>query len=108
MLEIESVQKGSIAAELGLEPGDKVTHMGGEVLRDCIDSLYFEAEAKLPLVVRKKDGSTLEVEVRKEEYEALGIQFVGDGLGKKPGLREQVRVLLRRPASKGHAANAVF
>lgn len=85
MLEIESVQKGSIAAELGLEPGDKVTHMGGEVLRDCIDSLYFEAEAKLPLVVRKKDGSTLEVEVRKEEYEALGIQFVGDGLGKSRG-----------------------
>ena len=84
-LEIEHVQKGSIAEKLGLEPGDFVTHMGGEVLRDFIDALYFEAEAKLPLVARKKDGSILEVEIEKEEYESLGISFVDDGLGKSRG-----------------------
>ncbi len=84
-LEIEHVQKGSIAGKLGLKAGDVVTHMGGEVLRDCIDALYFEAEAKLLLVVCKEDGSILEAEVEKEEDESLGIRFVGDGLGKSRG-----------------------
>ena len=84
-LEVERVQRGSIAAQLGIEPGDVITHMGGEVLRDCIDSMYFEAEAKLLLSVRKKDGSVFEAEIEKEEYEPLGIEFVGDGLGKSRG-----------------------
>ena len=65
-LEVERVQKGSIAAQLGIEPGDFITHMGGEVLRDCIDSMYFEAEANLLLSVRKKDGSVFEAEIEKE------------------------------------------
>ena len=28
-LEVERVQRGSIAAQLGIEPGDVITHMGG-------------------------------------------------------------------------------
>lgn len=84
-LEVERVQKGSIAAQLGIQPGDVITHMGGEVLRDCIDSMYFEAEANLLLSVRKKDGSVFEAEIEKEEYEPLGVEFVGDGLGKSRG-----------------------
>lgn len=88
-LEIERVQKASIAEQLGLEAGDVITKMGGEPLRDCIDALYFEAEAKLSLVVRKKDGSLQEMEIEKEEYESLGIQFIGDGLGKSRGCANQ-------------------
>lgn len=107
-LEIESVQQASIAEQLGLEAGDVITQMGGEPLRDCIDALYFEAEAKLSLVVRKKDGSLQEMEIEKEEYESLGIQFIGDGLGKSRGWRQSMCILFCGSAAQGDAENPLF
>ena len=37
---IKSVEAGSIAEEMGLEPGDAITKIGGEVIKDIFDYHY--------------------------------------------------------------------
>lgn len=84
-LEILSVQNDSIAAELGLEPGDALTSINGERLVDIIDYIALSAKADISLVVQTKQGTIEIVEFEKDEAEPLGLSFVDDGLGKNRG-----------------------
>ena len=88
-LEILTVQQGSIAAELGLEPGDALTSMNGERLVDIIDYIALSAKADISLVIQTKQGTIETVEFEKDEAEPLGLSFVGDGLGKNRGCANQ-------------------
>ena len=38
---VTGVEPGSIAEEIGIQPGDTITAMGGEPLLDYIDYLFF-------------------------------------------------------------------
>lgn len=53
-LEVAAVAPGSIAAELGVEPGDRVLAANGKPVRDLIDFTYACAGAALELTVGKK------------------------------------------------------
>lgn len=72
---ITGVQCGSIAEELGLEAGDELLSINGEPVCDLIDYEYFSAMEDLTLLIRKKDGETLEASVEKDPYEGLGLDF---------------------------------
>ena len=63
---ITGVQCGSIAEELGIEAGDELLSINGEPVCDLIDYEYFSAMEDLTLLIRKKDGETLEASVEKE------------------------------------------
>jgi putative radical SAM enzyme (TIGR03279 family) len=80
---IKEIVKGSIAAELELEPGDRVLSVNEEKLTDYIDLLRWNAEEELTLVVRKQSGEVIEFEVEKESEEPLGFivaEVVFDGI----------------------------
>ncbi|BCV25087.1 hypothetical protein kuro4_18600 [Gelria sp. Kuro-4] len=74
-LEVAAVAPGSIAAELGVEPGDRVLAANGKPVRDLIDFTYACAGAALELTVGKKDGTEEILEIEKDWGEELGISF---------------------------------
>lgn len=80
---ITKVYKKSPAQKAGFSAGDVLTHLGGEVLRDEIDFLYFSAEKKVPFTLKKPDGTVKTGVIKKREDEEIGIEYEGDGFGIK-------------------------
>ena len=72
---IKSIEPGSIAQELELEPGDVLLTVNGEPVEDIFDYHYLINEEYLELVVRKADGEEWELEIEKEYEDDLGITF---------------------------------
>ncbi|HEU5099449.1 MAG TPA: DUF512 domain-containing protein [Roseiflexaceae bacterium] len=72
---VASITAGSIAAELGLLPGDLILAVGDQRLRDVIDYRFATAEERIELLVRRDDQETI-YEIEKDPDEDLGIEFV--------------------------------
>ena len=72
---IRSVAPGSIAEELGVEPGDKLLEVNGNVVEDVFDSHFFIHDEEVVLLIEKPDGEEWEFEIEKEYDEDLGIEF---------------------------------
>lgn len=72
---IAAIVPASIAAELGLQPGDLVLAVGDRQLRDVIDYRFAIAEERIELLVRRGDEQTI-YEIEKDADEDLGIEFV--------------------------------
>lgn len=73
MLEILDIEPGSIAAELGLVPGDRLVALNGEPVRDLLDYQLLTGGEELLLEVERADGELWEVEIDKDAEEPLGI-----------------------------------
>lgn len=72
---ISLIEKDSIAEELGLEIGDRLTEINGKPVDDIIDYLYLLADEYVEVTVEKKNGEVWILEIDKEYYEELGIEF---------------------------------
>ena len=73
---IESIATDSIADELGIEPGDRLLSINGNLLRDIIDYSFFtSADEELLLEVVKADGELWELEIDRDSDEPLGMLF---------------------------------
>lgn len=72
---ISSVTEGSIAWELEIEPGDKLLSVNGHEIEDIFDYRYYIEDEYLLLLIEKQNGEQWEVEIEKEEYEDLGMEF---------------------------------
>jgi NifB/MoaA-like Fe-S oxidoreductase len=66
---------GSIAEELGLQPGATVLMVGDLRLRDVIDYRFAIADEQIELLVRGPEGEVI-YEIEKDPDEDLGIEFV--------------------------------
>lgn len=76
-LQIKRVLDGSIAQEIGLEPGDWLLEINHEKIVDYIDYAYFIDGEFLTLKV-KDATQTCTFEIEKDEQEELGVEFVSD------------------------------
>jgi putative radical SAM enzyme (TIGR03279 family) len=74
-LTIEKVLPGGIAEEMEIEPGDILTSVNGNPLRDIIDYNFFTGENELDLEVVKKSGEVWEVKIERGDNEPLGLVF---------------------------------
>lgn len=72
---IETVASGSIAEELGIEPGDRLLAINGRRLRDLLDYQYYSEEEALTLEILAADGEVWEAEIERELDEPLGLIF---------------------------------
>jgi len=72
---IINVYPGSIAEELGLEPGDKIIKINGTIIEDQLDFRFLQADEKLIVEVVKSNGETWILDVEKEQDEELGVEF---------------------------------
>jgi NifB/MoaA-like Fe-S oxidoreductase len=73
--EVVSIAPGTIAAQLGLLPGDLILAVGDRRLRDVIDYRFAIADERIELLVRRGEEETI-YEIEKDLDEDLGIEFV--------------------------------
>ncbi|MCD7980951.1 MAG: DUF512 domain-containing protein [Clostridiales bacterium] len=72
---IDRIEKGSIAEELGICPGDILLSVNGKPIQDVFDYHYLINDDILTVQIRKPDGEEWELEIEKDYYEDLGIVF---------------------------------
>ncbi|HEY9878214.1 MAG TPA: TIGR03279 family radical SAM protein [Leptolyngbyaceae cyanobacterium] len=72
---VTRVLPGSIAEEIGFEPGDRLVSINGQPPRDLIDYQFLCADEELTLKVIDAQGKTHEVEIEKEYDDDLGLEF---------------------------------
>ena len=73
---ITEVTPDSLAAELELEPNDRIVQVNGRPVRDYLDFRFQTAgETDLIFQVKKPDGQTVEIEFDRDESEDFGLMF---------------------------------
>ena len=72
---ISSVAPGSIAQEMGIEPGDRLLEVNGKSPEDVFDYRYLMNEEEILVLIRKANGEEWELEIEKEYEDELGIEF---------------------------------
>jgi len=72
---IISVEKGSIAEEIGIEPGDILVSINDKEILDVFDYRYMINDDYLEMVLLGKDGEEYIAEVEKDYDEDIGIVF---------------------------------
>ena len=72
---VKSVEPGSIADELGIEPGDKLLSINDNIIEDVFDYHYLVNDEEMVVLIEKPDGEEWEMEIEKDYEEDLGIEF---------------------------------
>ncbi len=72
--EVQHVAKGSLAEEIGIEPGDRITKVNNQPLRDILDFQFLAAEEEVILEVERA-GKLHICEVERDLDEMWGITF---------------------------------
>ena len=73
------IEEGSIAEELGMEPGDELLEINGNRIEDIFDYQYLVQDEYIEVRIRKAGGEEWLLEIDKDYEEDLGIEF-GNGL----------------------------
>jgi len=72
---VVKVEKGSIAEELGIEPGDIILAVNDSPIEDVFDYRYLINDEYIELTVKTKQGEVCVAEIEKDYDEDLGIIF---------------------------------
>ena len=72
---VKEVEEGSIAWELGVEPGDVLLQINKHIIEDVFDYHYYVNDEELLVLIRKPDGEEWELEIEKDYEDDLGITF---------------------------------
>ncbi len=72
---IRRIKEGSIAEEMGMEPGDELLEIGGQEIADIFDYQYLTQDEYIEVLIRRADGEEWLLEIDKEYDEDLGIEF---------------------------------
>ncbi len=76
---ILTVEPGSIAEEVGIEPGDSIVAINGKEIKDIFDYRYMLDDDEVTILFKKADGEEWEIDIEKDEHDDLGLGF-GKGL----------------------------
>ena len=72
---IKYVETDSIAEELGLEPGDTLLEINNTEIKDVLDYRFLINDEFITLKIQTKQGEEVEVDIEKDAYEPLGVEF---------------------------------
>lgn len=72
---VKKAEEGSIAQELGIEPGDRLLKINGEDIEDIFDYQYYIQDEYIEVLIEKAGGGEWLLEIDKEYEEDLGIVF---------------------------------
>ncbi len=72
---VTRVLPGSIAEDVGFEPGDRLVAINGQQPRDLIDYRFLCADEELSLDVIDADGQDHHIDIEKDYDDDLGLEF---------------------------------
>lgn len=72
---IKSVEPGSIAEELEIEPGDYLLAVNNTELKDIFDYHFICNDEYITVLIEKSNGEQWELEIEKDYNQDLGIDF---------------------------------
>lgn len=72
---VKAVDIGSIAEEAGIEPEDSILSINGKGILDVFDYRFLTTNEFLTIEVEKPSREVWEIEIEKDEYEDLGLEF---------------------------------
>ena len=72
---VKFVMPDSIACDAGIEPGDIIESVNGKSFRDILDFKFLTSDEFYTVEVTKTDGSTEEIEIYNDCFEAFGAEF---------------------------------
>lgn len=72
---IVSVQPGSIAEEMEIEPGDLLVAINDAPVQDVFDYRFLVQDSYIEVTVQKPSGEEWLLEIEKDENEDLGLEF---------------------------------
>ena len=72
---VKQIQPGSIAAEIGIEPGDRVLALNGVPVADLLDYRFYSTDEQLTVTLDRRNGEQWLLEIEKEYDEDLGLVF---------------------------------
>lgn len=72
---VKNVEEGSIAWEMGIEPGDVLLRINNHIIEDVFDYHYYVNDEELLVLIRKVNGEEWELEIEKDYEDDLGIEF---------------------------------
>lgn len=73
---IHHVQPDSAAMDAGIEAGDLLITINGQEIHDVFDYRFLIADSHVLMEIEKSSGDIWEIEIEKDEYEDLGLEFV--------------------------------
>ncbi len=88
MVKITGVLRNSPADRAGIADGECLVSMNGHGVRDVLDYLFYAAEPSLRLVIAGEDGERC-VDIEKDEYDDLGLEFASYLMDEKQRCRNQ-------------------
>lgn len=74
-IRICKVEPDSAAMDAGIEPGDFLLSVNKQPIGDIFDYRFITANTDLLIEIEKQNGELWEIEIEKEEYEDLGLDF---------------------------------
>lgn len=72
---VKNILKGSIADEAGIEVGDILLAINGNEIEDIIEYKFLICDENIDLKVKKQNGEEWDIEIEKELYDDIGIEF---------------------------------
>lgn len=72
---ITSVASGSYAEKAGILPGETLVSINGKEIIDVLDYRFYETNRLLQIELRDERGESRTVEVRKRQYDSIGLEF---------------------------------
>lgn len=72
---IKKITPGSIAEEMGMEPGDKLIQISGTDIEDIFDYQFLVQDDYIEVLIEKPDKEQWLLEIEKDFDEDLGIEF---------------------------------
>ncbi|MDW8072350.1 MAG: PDZ domain-containing protein, partial [Anaerolineae bacterium] len=72
---VRAVDSHSVAARLGIQPGDVIVAVNGHRLRDVIDFHYYAGEPRIEITLCR-GGEILHMAAERKFGEPLGVSFV--------------------------------
>jgi len=72
---IIDVTSGSIASEMGVEPGDTLLEINGNTIEDVLDYRYLIEDDEIVMLIRDVNGNLYEIEFTKSYNEVIGLEF---------------------------------
>jgi len=73
MVRVARVEPGSIAEEIGIQPGTELVSINGRPLQDFLDWEFLSAEEEVVVEARQPDGEEIVYEIARDEGESIGV-----------------------------------